>query len=300
METTEQGAPQPSVDDRIDSIFNGGAPAAEQTAEAQTQQPQGEPEGTPEPETFEMDYDGEKFIVPKKLEKAFLQERDYTQKAQELAENRRLVEVQEQQLRLAGMQNQFQASVSKEVRDLGLFDAAIAEAQRQDWANMSTDDIIRKRLEIDQWKEQREGISKSLQSKYGEFQQTVQSEMERLKAASQETLKKRIPTWSESLHKEVFESAAKDGYTKQELDSIIDPRHHMTLWKAHMYDVSQKKASEAVRTVQSASVQARSSKPMDAKTKDMLNYRKQIGALKPGSQERLRMAENRAAKLFGG
>lgn len=304
---SEQGAPSPSVEDRIASMFGGGAPEAEAQPEVAAPEAasQEAPEATaqeaaPESETFEMEYDGEKFIVPKKLEKAFLQERDYTQKAQELADIRRTVETQQQQLRVANMQQEFQSKVATEIRDIGLYDAAIAEAQRMDWANMGTDEIIRKRLEIDQWKEQREALAKSVQGKYAEFDKSVQAEFQKLKESSQETLKKRIPQWSESLAKEVFDSASRDGYTKQELDQIIDPRHALTLWKAHMYDMSQKKASEAVRTVQSAQVKAKSSKPMDAQTKELLNYRKQIKALPQGSQERMKMAEQRAARLFGG
>ena len=42
----------------------------------------------------EVDYDGEKYKVPKKLKDAFLRQQDYTQKTQQVAEQRKAVEAQ--------------------------------------------------------------------------------------------------------------------------------------------------------------------------------------------------------------
>lgn len=301
-QTTEQ-APAASVEDRVASIFGATPePQKQEPTQVETEAVEASPEAPQEtePEAIEWEYEGEKYLVPKKLEKALLQEKDYTQKSQELADIRRTVEVKEQQIRLASMQQEFQKSVSKEVRDLGLYDAAIAEASQVNWAQMTTDEVIRKKLEIDQWKDQREALAKSLQAKEAEFHQNVQGEFQKLKAASEETLKKRIQNWSPELVKQISESAKRDGYTDAELSQLIDPRHVTTLWKAHMYDLSQSKASEAVKAVKTAAVQVKSSRPMDAKTKEYLNYRKEVSKFERGSLERNKLAENRAAKLFGG
>lgn len=299
-QNAEQGAPSPSVEEKVASLF-GATPEpqnAEQPVEAETGT--AEAETVPEPETLEIEYEGEKFAIPKKLEKAIMQEKDYTQKSQELSNIRRQVEAREQQVRIAAMQEAFNREVATEHQQLALYDAAIAEASKVNWGQMNTDEIIRKKLEIDQWKDQREAIAKSIDGKHQEWAKNVQGEFAKLKAASEEALKKRIPNWSPEVMTQVKESAIGDGYTADELAQIADPRHAITLWKAHMYDMSQKKASEAVKQVQSAAVQAKSSRPMDAKTKDYLNYRKSRDKLPMGSPERQRMAQDRVAKLFGG
>src|SRR6185312_13074674 len=111
METqtqTEQ-APAASVEDRIANIFGAEPPkkqavpqqAPVQEEPAQTEEPQAaseeqpseEESAAPAEETFELEIDGEKFVLPKKLEKGFMQERDYTQKSQTLADQRRQIEL---------------------------------------------------------------------------------------------------------------------------------------------------------------------------------------------------------------
>jgi hypothetical protein len=96
METqnVEQG-PAPSIEERAAALFadepqkeatqeEPKAPVAEEAEATETQAPE---------ETFEIEVDGEKFALPKKLEKAVLQERDYTQKAQAIAEQRKQFEL---------------------------------------------------------------------------------------------------------------------------------------------------------------------------------------------------------------
>lgn len=297
-QTPEQGAPAPSVEDKVASLF-GATPETQETApELQTEAVA--QEAPAEPETLEIEYEGERFAIPKKLEKAIMQEKDYTQKSQELANIRRQVEAREQQVRIAAMHEAFNREVSTERQNLALYDAAIAEANKVNWAQMSTDEIIRKKLEIDQWKEQRDALAKSVEGKQAEWNQKLQAEVANLRAVAEEALKKRVPNWSPEVMTQVKNSALSDGYTAEELSQIIDPRHAITLWKAHMYDQSQKKATEAVKQVQSAAVQAKSSRPMDASTKDYLNYRKERSRHAIGSPERQRMAQDRVAKLFGG
>jgi hypothetical protein len=62
-----------------------------------------EPDAPPEVETSdddseEVDYEGEKYKLPKKLKDALLRQQDYTQKTQQVAEQRRAIEAQAQQV----------------------------------------------------------------------------------------------------------------------------------------------------------------------------------------------------------
>ena len=80
MEQESNATEQPvvdSVEDRVGRLLGEQTEAEPEavTAEEQT-----------EPETFEFEYEGTKHTLPKQLEKALMQERDYTQKSQQLAE----------------------------------------------------------------------------------------------------------------------------------------------------------------------------------------------------------------------
>src|SRR5690349_14326658 len=107
-QTPTEQAPAPSVQDRIANIFGdqpSEAPAQDEPTQTEETQAASETPGAPAPadETFEVEIDGEKFQLPKKLEKAVMQERDYTQKSQAVAEQRRQIELQQHQQRVAAL-----------------------------------------------------------------------------------------------------------------------------------------------------------------------------------------------------
>src|SRR5688572_2610686 len=87
----QQRAPEPEPEVSLDADAD--------SPDVSEVQEEGAADPAPQEETFELDIEGEKYVLPKKLEKGFLQERDYTQKSQSLADQRRLVEVKEQQFR---------------------------------------------------------------------------------------------------------------------------------------------------------------------------------------------------------
>lgn len=291
--TTEQPA-QDSVEDRIANVF-GDAEKPEDTQEAASE-PTAEEAKPPIDETFELEMDGEKFVLPKKLEKGFMQEKDYTQKSQTLAEQRRTLDLVHEQARIAQMQQQFQGEISPELQQLQMLDTVIKQSQSIDWASMSTDELIRKRLDLDGLKEQRNTLLQALEGKRTEWTQKQQGEFAKLKTQSLETIKKRVPGWSDDLAKSVREHALSDGYTEAELSSILDPRHAVTLWKAQQFDQLQAKAQKTVQDVKS--VKTTPSNPMPQQVKDKLNYRKAIAKVQRGTSEHQRIVQDRVAQLF--
>src|SRR6185312_15652968 len=97
-DTAEQPVPDsaPSIEDRIGAAM--GIPPDPEPGEEPAPDVEAEAEEATEPTTFEVEVEGKKFTLPKELEKGFLQEKDYTQKSQSLAETRRLLDVQGEQL----------------------------------------------------------------------------------------------------------------------------------------------------------------------------------------------------------
>lgn len=307
-ETTGQAPEQPerTIEDRAADFFGFKEEAPPAEAEAAPVEQEAEAEAAPEAEAeaptdgeFEYELDGAKYVLPKTLEKAVMQQKDYTQKTQELAEQRRLIEARDAQIRLSMLDQSFSQEVAMERQQISMFDAALESAKTTDWAKMSTDEIIRYKLQIDQWKEHRDALQKQIDLKRGEFDNKVKAEIDQYREKAMDTLKKSIPNWSDDMAKQVRSHALQDGYTEAEVNALNDPRIIRSLWKAAQYDQMKAKASSAVKQVKDQPVKPTPSRPMDAKTKDYLNFRKTMQKAPPGSPERKAAIQNRIAGIFG-
>ena len=294
-ETPEQPvADSVSVEDRVANLFDPPEQGTEPVEQAQETETASE---APVEETFEFDLGEKKYVLPKELEKAVLQEKDYTQKSQQLAEQRRSLELAQQQIKLHQMGEQFQQSVAPEAQRVQMLDAFLEEYKKLDWSSMTTDDLVRKRLEMDQYKEAREGLKSEIDKKRQEFDANVRDEYQKFLVQAKETISKRIPNFSDATLKEIRDHAASDGYTSAEMDSISDPRHVLTLWKAQQYDKLRTSAAPSVSQAKTA--KPGTSNPMPQAVKDKLAFRKAISKAQPGSSEYKAMINDRVAKLFG-
>jgi hypothetical protein len=309
-------APAASIDSRIETALFGPKKQPQQAPpQQQPRQPQPEmheePEGeapTPEQdadapegnapqsaeELFEIEVDGETFALPKKLEKAVLQERDYTQKTQTLAEQRKQFELLHEQARIANFRQEFEAEVATELSQLQAYDSVLK--QPVDWSSMTTDEAFRRKLQLDQWRDEREAIAKTLQGKHQQYERRVQESLGELKKKAQETISKRIPNWSEATQKALREHALADGYTEAELNQIIDPRHTLTLWKAQQFDQLKAKASKTVADVRT--VKSTASNPMPQHVKEKLAFHKTLKTTAENSPQRKRAVESHVASIF--
>jgi hypothetical protein len=283
----EPKAPQPREPQRE-------APREQEAPEVEASTDAGEEVETPQEETFEFEVEGERYLLPKKLEKAVLQEKDYTQKAQTLADQRRNIELKEQQIRTRELQQQFDSSVANEVRQLQMIDEVLK--QPIDWKSMSTDEAFRHKLELDNLEKQKNQLREQLSQKYNEFQQQTRKEQQELLNKSLEVVKKRIPAWDANVAKSIREHAINEGYSEVELAQLYEPRHAITLWKAMQFDQLQAKATPAV--TQARAVKTTSANPMPQATKDLLNYRKAIAKTQKGSPAHQQLVRDRVAKLF--
>jgi len=304
---------QPSLEQRIGSIFDqtpDNAPKQPVAAEPQTDDTAVETEATsenvsretesPADSYEEIEFEGERLQIPKgsKLKDALLRQQDYTRKTQEVAEQRRLYEQSVEQARLWQLDREFTQSIQPQQVLLAQFDAALKQYEGVNWAQMSTDEIVRTKLEMDRLKEGRDQVSKDIDGKKAQFQQAISQNTEKLVRQGQEMLSKSIPGWNESVAKEVMQHAISDGYTEAELQTVLDPRNVTTLWKAMQYDKLQQKAKTTVQ--EAKSVKTTPTNPMDPKTKDYLNYRKQLQKAPPNSDVRKKLVQDRVASIFGG
>ena len=269
----------------------------EQSEELEAEQVEASPDTKPD-EFFEFEADGKKYQLPKALEKAVLQEKDYTQKTQKVAEQLRNVEMLQQQANIARIEQTFREAVAEEVQQVAMIDAEIKQLGNIDWQNLDTDAIIRARAKIDQYKMLRDEIAGKIESKRAEHESKVVQTFSELKAKATERVKQIIPNWNDEVAKAVKAHALADGYTEAEMSNIYDPRHVATLHKAWQYDQLQAKAKAAV--VEAKTVKTSPSNPMPKAVKDRLAFKKAVNTAKPGSQQYKAALNSRIESIFGG
>lgn len=204
--------------------------------ELDQESPEGEDPGEPEVDEEEIEHDGEKFKVPKKLKEAFLRQSDYTKKTQEVAEQRKAVEAEREAVKIqAAMHQQY----IQEVAEVVSVNKQIEQYQAVNWEELINSDPVQA-MKYD--RQMRELIAKRDELAGSITQKHQQQELERQQFAAKQlqeanaTVEREIPGWGPELHKELRERGKAIGYTDNELDNAIDPRAWKLLHKAHMYD----------------------------------------------------------------
>jgi hypothetical protein len=215
----------------------------------------------------DVEYEGQTYKVPAPLKEAIIQKGDYTSKTQEVANARRNVELLQDAMKAAQAEQAFTGSIAPELNQL-----AATEARQKDliarWNTLSIDEKQEVYLLDKQMSSLQQGIDGKRQE-FGREQTRIANE---LKAKAKDVLQKSIPNFNEQLAKDIAEHAISEGYTKQEIDAIWDPRHAKTLYKAMQFDRLQKAAVKAPKPV--VVVKPGASNPMPAQVKTDLNMRK--------------------------
>jgi len=215
----------------------------------------------------DVEYEGQSYRVPKALKEAIIHKADYTSKTQEVASARRNVELLQDAMKAAQAEQAFNASIAPEINQ-----QATTEARRQDllnrWASLSMDE----KQEVYLLDHQIANLQKAIDGKRNEFMGKQQQIANELKAKARDVVRKAIPNFSDKVAEAIAAHAMEEGYTKQEIDAIWDPRHAKTLWKAMQYDQLQKAAIKTPKAP--AVVKPGASNPMPQATKNDLAMRK--------------------------
>lgn len=291
-------APEQSMEDRIANRF--GIEDEEPQEIPVEGQDEGEPSEVVEESEVDIEYDGETFKIPKKLEKAILQERDYTRKQQELADQRRQVEHERKVGQAHVMERQFHESVQGEIKQVEALDGYLKHLEGIDVRSLPLDDQIAHLAELSRVPRQREMLLKHIEGKRSEFEKGVQEKINEIRQSAREALSKQIPGLNDEVMNSIRAHAKTLGFTEQDVDGITaDPRSSSVLYKAMRYDQLQANKDAAVKKATSASptIKPGSSNPMPQAVKDKLAYRKAIAAA-PNSQAKARLIEQRLAKQF--
>lgn len=220
-----------------------------------------EPQGQPEPDLHEVEFEGEVLRVPVKIKDALMKDADYRQKTAALAEDRRATEASRQQLgqlmqhaQLIVQQSQQLAPVFGQVSAL---DSQIAQLQQQMTPQFEQNDPVGfsnlgTRLFL--LSQQRNNIFATAQAQMAEHQAryaqvNAQANQER-QAQAVAAVKKAIPQYNEQVSKDVGEYVAKSGLPREALVFMDSSAPAFLLaWKAKEYDRIQAETKVSLRKV---------------------------------------------------
>lgn len=288
MDDVIDQAPEQSVEDRIASRF--GFQGASETEDA--------PIDESVSDLFDIEFGGEKFQIPTKLKDAFMQNADYTRKTQDLAESRRSLD----QVRTLAEQRQVEAafgdSIRGEQQELNVIDAYLSQATKVDWTQMSTDQILRQKIELDNIKERRNDLQRSIQDKHSKFQTDIKEKIAELRGKSRDIASKSIKDFSQETESAVRAFAVSEGLAEAEVDNVLlDPRSYKIIWKAMQFDKVQSGAVKATEKADRVIRPGVASERMSQATANKLNFAKSMKSAKTSGQK-ASVIEGRLAGMF--
>jgi hypothetical protein len=208
---------------------------ADEDSEEQTESPA-------EVETVE--YEGQEYNIPPELKEAFLKNKDYTTKTQEMAEQRKDLETDRQRFQEA---IQLQTAHTEAYTQLGIVDQQLAQYNEIDWSTWASQDpnaAQQAQIQMGALREQRTQAQGKLQSLQAETQQQVHTETAKVVEQNRAKIERAVPNWSSDTEKAVFDFGIQSGLTESQLAGTnYDPVLIGILNKARLFDELQQKQS---------------------------------------------------------
>ena len=253
---------------------------ADETSEEVGSEDEESEDEAPRDEKFVVKVDGKEIEVPKEeLIRGYQREADYTRKTQKLAEERKLVESEFQQVR--GEREQYAQVLGQLQHKLREF-----EPPEPDWNRLEVEDPTEYAR---QWTshQRRQQQKFAVQAEQARLQQLYQAESQKQiqNVLAQETavLKEKIPEWNspekaKAEGKALLEYGQNLGFTEQELNSISDSRALLALHKAWKYDQMMSKRPEFQAKIKKAPkmVSSGSAGSVSSKSSDINNAKKRL------------------------
>ena len=209
-----------------------------------------------EPETVELEINGELYEVPKELKDGYLRQQDYTRKTQELAAERQTI--QEQRQSVEAERQAFQNQVMAQQQNFQLhaqvaaIDQQIAQYANVDWQQLMDNDPV-EAMKLDRGlrdlKETRNNMVQQAIQLQQQMDYERQAQYAQIVEEGKKQLAERIPNWSAETAKSLRDYGVNFGFSAEEMNGIVDPRHVEILHKAMLYDQLQAGKPEIVKKV---------------------------------------------------
>jgi len=222
------------------------------------------------PQTFKVKAAGEeKDVTLDELIKGYQLGADYTKKTTEVAEQRKAVEADRQAIEEAKYARDTYAQRLQAIEEF-----IVAQSPQEDLNSLKENDPIGyavKVAELSEKKEQLQAI-RAEQYRIAQVQQSEQARAMSERVAQEASKLAQVlpefsdPTKGENLRKEIRTYGKALGFSEEELSSVYDSRHVVTLHKAMMYDKLQKskpaltkKIADAPKMLKSGTAQTKAS-----------------------------------------
>ena len=237
-------------------------------------------EEAPRDEKFVVKVDGKEIEVPKdELIRGYQREADYTRKTQKLAEERKLVESEFQQVR--GEREQYAQILGQLQQKLQEF-----EPPEPDWNRLEVEDPTEyaRQWTSHQRRNQQKYAVQAEQDRLNQVRQVeLQKFMQQTMATEVSRLKEKIPEWNSpekarAEGKALLEYGQNLGFSEQELSTITDSRALLALHKAWKYDQMMSKRPEFQAKIKKAPkmVTPGSAGSVSSKSSDINNAKKRL------------------------
>jgi hypothetical protein len=270
QEQAPQEAPQVDVNDP-EAVATAEEPEIQEAPEQEVQAT----EPDPTQDWSEVEVDGEKLQVPPKFAKAFMQERDYTQKRQADAELRRVTEIRAQSLQA---QEQVFTQLQPLYLQASLIDQHIQRFARTDWESLRAQDPVEhsnQKADYNHLLLQRQELSQQIEQGRGYLNQTRQQAMAQAAQAALPIIKRAIPDWGAEKDSQLTKLALDHGASPEELQGLVArPWAVVLMEKARKYDELQAKRAQLPKTVEKLSPVARPGAKPTHVSAETASYRK--------------------------
>lgn len=191
-----------------------------------------------EPEHEEVEYDGQRYNIPRALKDAFLRHSDYTRKTQEVSQQRAAHETREREFQ----QNvEVHKQYLDDFADLRAIDKRLELLSRVDWATLNQQNPQQAQalhLEFTQLQAHKGQLVGTLTQKQQQMQANQQRELARLAADAEAVLRRDIKDWSPEKDKQLANYARANGIDPQLMGQVVlrNPGFMVALDKAAKFD----------------------------------------------------------------
>ena len=253
-ETPETGEAQPTEEEESqpieeDESFEEESEEEEEVEEAEEESE--ETEGEEEEELYAVTVNGEEVAVSlDELLSGYSRQSDYTRKTQEIASDRKDIESLQQKYNseMSTIQQERQHYMEALQGIITNSAEGLSKYSDVDWENLKETDpieFVTKREELRQSQEKVQALQREQYNTQQRHEQEAQKMRANIVQEEYGKLVEKLPEWGEedkqkSIASEIRSYASTQGFTEEELNSLVDHRSLLVLMKAQKYDQLQK------------------------------------------------------------
>lgn len=167
----------------------------------------------------EVEYEGKTYKVPKELKEGFLRQADYTQKTQQLAEQRKAVEATLERLgTVSEIERAAQSQIAAVEAKIALYDGIDWET----WAQQDPMAVNNARWELNELRNEYNAAAQNLTAAQQHLQSVAQQETAKRLEEGEKVLRERIPGWGQDkLHSILDESQKAYPFSRDDIVEAV-------------------------------------------------------------------------------